>query len=152
MRREEKEIHDPAEIEAVLAEARVCRIAMCDGGRPYVVPLCFGYRSGAFYVHSAAEGRKIDILKKNPEVCVEVEAGVAPVPGRRACDWGMRFRSVIAFGRVSFLEDDAARREGLDIIMAHYAPGEFEYPRGVLSKTAVLRVDVTGITGKRSGL
>lgn len=151
MRRKEKEISGPAEIEAVIAKATVCRVAMCDGGRPYVVPLCFGYRGGAFYIHSASEGRKIDILKKNPVVCIELEAEAAVKSGRQACDWGMHFRSVIAFGKVTFLEDAAARREGLDIIMAHYAPGRFDYPPAALAKTLVWRVDVTQITGKHSG-
>lgn len=151
MRRKDKEMSDPAEIEAVIAEATVCRVAMCDDGRPYVVPLSFGYRNRAFYFHSASEGRKVDILKKKPEVCIELEAGVALKPGRKACDWGMHFRSVIAFGTVSFLEDGAARRAGLDIIMAHYGLGEFDYRPEALAKTTVLRVDVREMTGKRSG-
>ncbi len=151
MRRKDKEMSDPAEIEAVIAEAQVGRLAMCDGEQPYVVPVCFGYRDGAFYIHSAAEGRKIGILKKNPQVCLELEAGVALKPGRKACDWGMHFRSVIAFGTISFLEDAAARRAGLDIIMAHYGSAEFEYRPEALAKTTVLRMDVTEMTGKRAG-
>jgi hypothetical protein len=61
MRRKEKEITDRAELEAVIAEAQVCRLAMCDGAHPYVVPLCFGYEAGTFYVHCAAEGQKLAI-------------------------------------------------------------------------------------------
>ncbi len=151
MRRNEKQMSDPAEIAVVIAEATVCRIAMCDAGRPYLVPMSFGYRSGAFYVHCAAAGRKLEILRKNPHVCIELEAGVSLKTGRKACDWGMNYRSVIGFGTVAFLEGAAAKREALDIIMGHYAAGEFVYTDEVLAKTAVLRVDITALTGKRSG-
>ena len=56
MRRKEKEIKDTAEIEEILSKAFVCRLGLCDNGRPYVVPLCFGYEDNALYIHCAKEG------------------------------------------------------------------------------------------------
>jgi nitroimidazol reductase NimA-like FMN-containing flavoprotein (pyridoxamine 5'-phosphate oxidase superfamily) len=53
MRRAGKEITDRAGIDGILRDARVCRIGLPDEGRPYVVPVCFGYRDGALYFHSA---------------------------------------------------------------------------------------------------
>ena len=151
MRRKEKEIIDRAELEAVIAEAQVCRLAMCDGAHPYVVPLCFGYADGTFYFHCALEGRKLDVLRKNPNVCLELEAGVALKPGVKACDWGMNFRSVIAFGRAEWVEDPGARRLALDLIMAHYSEGEFDYSETALARIVVIRVQTTSMTGKKSG-
>ncbi len=151
MRRKEKEITETTEVEAVIAEAKVCRMALCDGDTPYVVPLSFGYSDGTFYFHSAVEGRKIDIIGRNDRVCLELEAGVALKPGTKACDWGVSFRSVIGFGRASLIEDPDAKRRALDIIMGHYTPGAFEYSEAALAKTVVIRVDVTQMTGKRSG-
>ncbi len=49
VRRKEKEIVDRTEMEAVINEARVCRMGMCDGRLPYIVPLCFGYADDTFY-------------------------------------------------------------------------------------------------------
>jgi len=57
MRRREKQITDTKQMEQILAQAQVCRLAMVDKGHPYVVPLNFGYRDGALYFHSALEGR-----------------------------------------------------------------------------------------------
>jgi nitroimidazol reductase NimA-like FMN-containing flavoprotein (pyridoxamine 5'-phosphate oxidase superfamily) len=57
---------------------------------------------------------------------------------------------VIAFGRAVFVEDSGDKRRGLDLIMRHYAPGEFEYADAVLAKTLVIRVDVAHMTGKKS--
>jgi nitroimidazol reductase NimA-like FMN-containing flavoprotein (pyridoxamine 5'-phosphate oxidase superfamily) len=150
MRRKEKEITDKAEIEAVIAEAPVCRLAMCDDDSPYVVPMSFGYADGAFYFHGAPEGRKIGILERNDRVCIELEAGVGLKPAEKACKWGIAFRSVIAFGRASFVESAADRRSALNIIMGHYSAGDFDYDEAVLAKTRIIRVEVTEMTGKKS--
>ena len=65
MRRSEREVTDIAEIERILNEAQVCRIALVDGEFPYLIPLCFGYtlESGelALYFHSALQGKKPEI-------------------------------------------------------------------------------------------
>jgi hypothetical protein len=151
VRRKEKEIVDRAELEAVISEARVCRMGLCDGGLAYIVPLCFGYADDTFYFHCAGEGRKLEILARNPDVCLELEAGVALKPGAKACDWGMTYRSVVGFGRVERVEAPELKRRALDLIMARYAPGTYDYPPAALEKTVVLKVHVRSLTGKRSG-
>lgn len=151
MRRNEREIRDRAELEAVIAEAQICRLAMCDGAQPYVVPLCFGYADGTFYFHCAVDGRKLDVLRKNPNVCLELEAGASLKPGVKACDWGMKYRSVIAFGRAEWIEAPEARRRALDLIMAHYTPGAFDYPETALARIVIIQVQATSMTGKKAG-
>ena len=153
MRRNEKEITDKSEIEKVLSKAKVCRLAMVDDGEPYIVPLCFGYKEGAFYFHTSPEGRKIDILKKNSRVCFELEIDVKIVKGNKACDWGVKYRSVVGWGAASLIADPEQKRRALDIIMAHYAgeTGEgFSYPDEKLEKTAIIRVIVGRMSGKKS--
>ena len=77
MRRKDREITHIHAILDLVSECRVCRLAMTDGGVPYIVPLNYGYEyaDGAltFYFHSAKEGRKLEILKKNPMVCLELD-------------------------------------------------------------------------------
>jgi hypothetical protein len=151
MRRKEKEITAPAEIEAVIARAELCHLAMCDGDRPYAVPMSFGFDGQAFYFHSAPEGRKIELLSRNPEVCIALETDVSLSRAEKACRFGAGYRSVIAFGRAEFVDAPEEKRRALDLIMAHYAPGEaFDYEEGTLARTRVIRVAVSRMTGKRS--
>ena len=65
MHRNEREITDKKDIDDIIRRCRVCHLAMCDEGQPYVVPLNFGYDGGFLYFHAAPEGRKIDIIKRN---------------------------------------------------------------------------------------
>jgi nitroimidazol reductase NimA-like FMN-containing flavoprotein (pyridoxamine 5'-phosphate oxidase superfamily) len=149
MRRKEKQITDTQQMEQILEQAQVCRLAMVDRGRPYVVPLNFGYRDRKLYFHSAAEGRKIDVLRANPHVCFEVDEQVKINKAAKACDWGVSYRSVIGTGIARLLETPAEKQTGLDIIMAHYSDRSFDYPEEMLAETAVIQVTVDEMTGKQ---
>ena len=149
MRRKEKQIMDMNEVAQILEQAQVCRLAMVDQGRPYVVPLNFGFRDGSLYFHSAPEGRKIDVLKADPHVCFEVDELVKIKKAPQACDWGVSFKSVIGTGTARMLETPAEKKTGLDIIMAHYSGRAFDYPDEVLAKTAVIQVIIHEMTGKQ---
>ena len=151
MRRKDKEITDPAAIEAIIRSARICRLAMCDGDRPYLVPLSYGYDDNTLFFHSAGQGKKIDILKQNPEVCFEIEGVTTVMTGETACKWSLAYRSVIGFGRVRWITEATEKRRALDRIMArHGAEGVQEYDATALKRTTVMAVDIRSMTGKQS--
>ncbi|GAK58680.1 pyridoxamine 5'-phosphate oxidase-related FMN-binding [Candidatus Vecturithrix granuli] len=152
MRRKDKEIKNMTAIEAIIKRAQVCRLACVDDGKPYIVPLCFGYEAGTLYFHAAQAGRKLDILRKNPQVCFEFDIDQELVRGQNACDWGMNYRSIIGFGTASLLETPEAKKAALDCIMQHYdAPGPYEYSDASLARTLVIKVDIEQMTGKAAG-
>jgi len=150
MRRKDKEIADLAEIESIIRESTICRLALADNEQPYIVPLCFGYKDNALYFHSAAEGKKIDILRKNKNVCFEFDVGSEIKTGKTACEWGLKYRSVIGFGNASFLEDPDSKQAALDIIMQQYSDESFAYSEKILKKMLVIKVEITHMTGKQS--
>lgn len=137
-------------MEDVIRGSRVCRLGLCDRGQPYVVPLCFGYSEGVLYFHCAERGRKLDIIRRNPRVCVECDIDAALVRADEAAKFTMTYRSVIAFGRASIVTDLEDRRRALDFLMAHYAEGEFSYPEKLVARTCIIRIDIDEMTGKAS--
>ena len=152
MRRKEKEVSDPEAVESIVKRAQVCRIAFSQDDVPYIVPMIFGYKDSAVYLHSVPEGKKIDILKANPNVCFEVDVDQELVKADTACDWGMRYRSVIGFGKARIIEDTEDMKKALDIIMEHYSPGETdEYPSSMLEHMTVIRIDLHTVSIKHSG-
>jgi len=152
MRRSEKEITDRSKIDKILTEGKVCRIAMIDNGLPYIVPMNFGYDNGFLYFHSSKEGRKIEILKHNPNICVEVETGCEVVEHEKPCNWGMKYMSVIAGGKVTFLEDDNEIISALNIILKKYAGrNDYSFDSSSLINILVWSVRIENITGKTSG-
>ena len=150
MRRREREIRDEAGIQEILEKGLVCRLGLYDGQYPYVVPMNYGYRDGRLYFHCAGEGRKIDILKKNDRVCIEVDIDSRIVRGDTPCRWAAKYRSVIGFGRARIIDDDKTKKAGLDVIMAHYGGGGGEYDEKSLKLTTMIEVVLESVTGKQS--
>jgi len=104
------------------------------------------------YFHSAKEGKKIDILRKNNQVCFEMDNEGEIVKGHRACSWGMKYVSVIGFGQAFFIEDDIGKKKALDILMEKYAGRSgFSYADDELEKIIIIDVKIDQISGKQSG-
>jgi len=150
MRRKDKEITDRSEIEAIIRKSLICRLAMADENRPYIVPLCFGFRNNTLYFHSAIHGKKLNILRNNPRICIEFDADCVIRTGDNACDFSMRYSSVIGFGTATFVNNPEAKRDALDVIMAHYTDGKFTYTDSAIRKIAIIKVNIDSLTGKSS--
>ena len=150
MRRSDKEITDKKAIEDIILRSKVCKLAMCEKNMPYIVPLCFGFKNNTLYFHSAPKGKKIEILTKNPNVCFEFEIFTQVIKSVKACKWGMKYRSVIGFGKAGFIAADDLKRQAFDIIMNQYADGSFIYEEALLKSTVIIKVEIHSMTGKQS--
>ncbi|PLX81247.1 MAG: pyridoxamine 5'-phosphate oxidase family protein [Desulfuromonas sp.] len=151
MRRNEKEIKEFERIEEVIRKAPICRLGLNDNGRTYIVPMNFGYKDKTLYFHSAKAGKKVDLLKANPEVCFELDIDFGLVKKEKeGCSWSARYRSVIGYGRAEMIERLEQKREALDILMAHYSDESFNYPFASIEKTLLFKVEIESVTGKQS--
>ncbi len=151
MRKKEKEITAHGEIESIIGKSLVCRLAFSENNRPYIVPLCFGYKDHTLYFHCAPEGRKMEILRKNNQVCFEFDIDQELVKDDQACKFDMKYRSVIGFGRASVVEDPESKRKALAAIMEHYTGKSYAFPEETLKKTAVVKIEVESLSGKKAG-
>ena len=108
------------------------------------------------YFHCAPEGKKLDTIKENPNVCFSAES-LAEADGdkEKACTQTCYYESVITFGKAQILTDSDGRTKGFDAIMFHHG---FKLPAGIktiaynameLARTAVVKIEVEEITGKR---
>ncbi len=152
MRRKDHEITNPQILTDLLATALVCRLALVDDGEPYLVPLNYGYRDNALYFHSAPVGRKIDALRRNNRVCFEVESPHEIVRHEQPCEWGVKVRSIVGYGRVDFVTDLEEKRRALDVLMAQHGKTDTNtYDPRQLAAVAVLRLEIESMAGKQLG-
>jgi hypothetical protein len=164
MRRREKEIQNQELVEELLRRAPVCRIGLAPGselerienpvadsqhaGFPYVVPVHFVHAEGLIYIHSARQGRKIEMIKRNPRVCVEIDEFLGLKSAEKACDFGTRFRSLIALGRAGIVEEVGDKRRALRLLMAKYAGGSFDLSEREIDRVAIIEIRIEELTGK----
>lgn len=151
MRRKDKEISDTSDINAIIEKAKVCRLGMVKGEKPYIVPLSFGFHDNVLYFHSALKGKKIDYIRNNSSVCFEFDLIAEPKESDEPCSWGMIYRSVIGFGKAVFIESSDEKHKALNIIMAQYSDQQFKFPENKVKATAVFKVEIESMTGKQSG-
>jgi uncharacterized protein len=151
MRRKDKEIIDYHLIERILAEADIIRLAMVDEDEPYLVAMNYAYIDGRLYMHSAKEGNKIEILKKNNKVAFQTEIGVELALKEENCSCGTRYLSVFGKGNAFFIDENIEKTSAMDAIMTKYAKKvAFEYPTEVFDRTLVIKVEIESMTGKKS--
>ncbi|NLE02179.1 MAG: pyridoxamine 5'-phosphate oxidase family protein [Fibrobacter sp.] len=152
MRRSDREITSNIQIKEILDKADVCRIAF-GNPRPYIVAMNFGYiwtDNLTIYFHCANEGKKIDLLEQNSEICFQLDTNHQLITHESACTWGMKYASITGYGHLSKVTDPAEKTLGLNSIMKHYGfAGEPLYNEKVFTITTVLKLNVTEISCKR---
>lgn len=142
------------EMESIIRKCQTCNIAMVDpDGKPYVIPMNFGYADDYVYFHGSATGKKVDILKNQADVCISFSTDheLRYVNEEVACSWSMRYRSVLVHGQAEFVEDPETKIKILNIIMAHYADREFEYNAPAIKEVMVFKVKVGQMEGRVYG-
>ncbi len=149
MRRKERKMTEEAVIELIENE-NVLRLGLSVDNRPYVVPLNYGFKNKTFYIHCAREGRKLDMIRENSLVCVEVEGSNEIVKGEIACQYTTKFSSVIGYGQAVILENVDEIKEGLDVLMAQFSDETFTYNEKLLSRIAIIKVEMSELSGKSS--
>jgi nitroimidazol reductase NimA-like FMN-containing flavoprotein (pyridoxamine 5'-phosphate oxidase superfamily) len=154
MRRSDQEIKDKAEILNIIEKCDVCRLGLCDANIPYVVPMNFGYEYSheklVLFFHGANEGRKLDVIQKNPAVCFEMDCSHRLVEADEAANYTMEYESVIGFGRLSFCNEKSEKIKALTQLMKKYAKDRaFDFPDHVVESVTVFKLDVSDFTGKR---
>lgn len=141
-------------VERIIKECVLCNVGMVDeNGLPYVIPMNYGYEEGVVYLHSAPEGRSISILKRNPEVCITFCTSTALLWQHEevACSYGMRGDSVIAYGKVVFLEEYGEKVDALNRIMHHYTDREFSYSEPAVNNVRVWKVTIEEVSAREFG-
>ena len=153
IRRKEKAIREIDEICKILRETRYITIAMCKDEIPYLVTLNHGYdqKKNVIYFHCAHEGKKIEMMEQNDKVCVEVDEITGIKPGKNACGFGVKYKSVIASGKASIVTDPSEKKASLDLLMEKYSDhADWDYLPAALEKIHAIKIEIDEMTGKKS--
>ena len=152
MRRKDREVKEKLDLEEIIRQADVVRLAFFAPKAPYIVPLNFGYvwdETLKFYFHCAKEGRKLELMKTDNAVGFEIDIGHELLSGGVACEWGMNYKSIVGTGKMHELADEESKAKGLDSIMKHNGfEGSPSYSAQALGSVKVLCLEVDELSGK----
>jgi uncharacterized protein len=147
-------ITDHKEFVEIIQRCQWCHLAMIDpDGKPYVIPMNFGFKDDIIYLHGAKHGKKIDSIKQHPEVCINFTTDhVLRYQNEEvACSWSMKYRSVLCHGEVEFITDPEDKIAAFHVIMAHYTTGEFRFNPPSIREVNVWKVKVSKFDGRIYG-
>jgi nitroimidazol reductase NimA-like FMN-containing flavoprotein (pyridoxamine 5'-phosphate oxidase superfamily) len=148
MRRDDREITDRNKIDQIISRCKVCRIALCDEGQPYVLPLNFGYDGKYLYFHSANDGKKIEIINKNNRIGFEFDIFHEIIKAESPCKWGAKYESVVGTGIIEFIESHKEKTTALECILSQYGGSFNQFKLSNISSVSVFRVNIVSISGK----
>ena len=130
MRRADREVADPQQVEAIIATCKIVSLAYTDAEGITIVPLNFGYvfdtesNHLTLYFHGSATGRKMDAVKAAGNalpVAFEMATDCEVVEGRTLCSWGEAFKSIVGNGTASIIDNLDEARQGLALLMKQQA-------------------------------
>ena len=138
------------QLEDIIKRCHICHVGMVDFDRPYVLAFNFGYEDQTIWLHCAHEGKKLDILKRNPNVCVEFDTDHKMFARNEdvACSWRQAYRSVIVEGQAVFVNDYEEKIKGLNILMKHYSDKDFQYSKPAVDNIQIIKIPVASISGR----
>lgn len=149
MRRSKQQLPDD-EVRQILASATngVLSLTGADGN-PYGVPMSFvSDGRQTVYFHCAREGRKMDCVRH----CDRASFCIVAMDDVQPHEFTTYYRSVIAEGRISVVDDRDEMVAALRMLAAKYSPGLESGPEiaGSLDRVAVLRFDIGTLCGKEA--
>ena len=152
MTRREFEVTDPAVIRDILDGSKVLHLGLVDDGMPYIVPMNYGYvmEEGklTLYLHSAMQGYKLDVIRKNGVCCIEMECGLKPFEGKAPCQYGLEYWSLMGRGKAVIVDDPQEKILAMTRLMKAQTGKDFEFNERLVSIVSVIRVDVAEYTAK----
>ena len=148
IRKQKYAVSDPVRIEQIIRNAHICRLGFVDNGMAYIVPMNFGYEEGVLYFHTGTAGKKMALLRSNPEVTFEIESRTELTRHEQACHWDIKYSCVMGAGLASEILDTQAKRKALGILMNHYLKKAWTFPEQSVVKTSVFQVRIETISAK----
>lgn len=153
MRRAEREITDLKEKLKILDACTEIRLGFSADIFPYIVPMNFGFEEKdgriILYFHGAREGRKAELIKKEPMAAFEADRVLGIVSSETACGYSMKYESVIGGGKITVIENKEQKIYALKKIMEHYTHRQWtEFSPHAVEKAFVFKLTADELTAK----
>jgi len=148
IRRKDRVMKTSREMEILLEEAEIGRLAVATKDGPYVVPVNYLFFGGNIYFHSALSGRKVESIRTDARVCFLVDQVGPQVIYEQKCGVSQIYKSVICFGKAEFVEDMIERRAMLERIVQKYLPASLSMDEQNIRMTAVVKIVIERMSGK----
>jgi uncharacterized protein len=143
---------DSDTIYKILDAGFVCHVGFTVDGQPYVIPTMFARVGEAIYFHGSAASRMLRGLSGGLAVCVTVTLIDGLVLARSVFNHSMNYRSVVALGKATLVDDAEEKIVALRAFTEKILPGRWNDARQPnekeLKATSILRLPLSEVSAK----
>ena len=136
----------------IIDAARICHVGFVMDGQPYVLPMACARKDDELLLHGSIASRLMNHLAEGLGCCVTITHLDGLVLARSSFHSSMNYRSVMVFGSATLVTDEAAKKEGLDVLVEQLAPGRLahlrESTRKEINATHLLSLPIMTFTAK----
>ena len=156
MTKRERQVTEGSQILHILDTAKILHLGLCADNVPYVVPMNYGYTMEqgklTLYLHSAVRGKKLDMIRKNPNVFFEMNCDLIPFEGPVPCRYGLSYSSLMGQGHARIIDDPEEKQGAMTRLMKTQSGKDFSFNEKLVSIVSVIRIDVSEYTAKHRPL
>jgi uncharacterized protein len=152
VREAQRAVYDREAIYKILDEGFVCHVGFAAEGQPFVIPTLYARIGDALYLHGSAASRMLRGLSAGWPVCITVMLVDGLVLARSVFNHSMNYRSVVALGQTTLIEDPAEKLQALQAFTEKLIPGRWNDARQPnekeLKATSILKLPLTEVSAK----
>ena len=150
MNQDREFVESREEMEELLRNQTIGYLGLSDRGSPYVVPLNYSYLDGRILFHGSLSGKKMDLLRANPNVCFTVATQQGDVRRHGEGDpCHVDGDSVICYGTARVIEDPEERKAVLDEFNRCFDPDAKGISLASAKKCGAVQIEIKGMTGRQ---
>lgn len=152
VREANRAVYDREAIYKILDEGFVCHVGFAAEGQSFVIPTMFARVGDFIYFHGSAASRMLRGLTAGLPVCITVTLADGLVLARSVFNHSMNYRSVVALGQASAIDDPAEKLHALQALTEKLIPGRWNDARQPnekeLKATSILKLPLTEVSAK----
>jgi uncharacterized protein len=152
LREAHRAVYDREAIYKILDEAFVCHVGFASEGQPFVIPTMFARIGEAIYFHGSAASRMLRRLSGGLPACITVTLTDGLVLARSVFNHSMNYRSVVALGTATLIDDPAEKLQALRAFTEKLIPDRWNDARQPnekeLKATSILKLPLTEVSAK----
>lgn len=152
VREAHRAVYDCDTIYRILDEGFVCHVGFAQEGQPFVIPTMYARVGDVLYIHGSAASRMLRGLSGGSTLCVTVTLTDGLVLARSVFNHSMNYRSVVALGHATLIDDSAQKIEALRAFTEKLIPGRWNDARQPsereLKATSILKLALTEVSAK----
>jgi nitroimidazol reductase NimA-like FMN-containing flavoprotein (pyridoxamine 5'-phosphate oxidase superfamily) len=152
VREAHRAVYDRQAIYKILDQGFVCHVGFAAEGQPFVIPTMYARVGDDIYFHGSAASRMLRSLSAGLPVCITVTLADGLVLARSVFNHSMNYRSVVALGLATSIDDPDEKLRALQAFTDKLIPGRWNDARHPnereLKATSILKLPLTEVSAK----